>query len=99
MLLILGLGLLSGSALLAFSWAARDGQLDDLESGARVIFEEDELNHGGHGEVLRKAEPERSGDRRSQRQEGDAGLSQGNNHHALHDLHGRSSDAGEEGRA
>ena len=47
-LIILGLGLLSGSALLAFSWAARDGQLDDLESGARVIFEAEEINHQGH---------------------------------------------------
>ena len=54
MLIILGLGLLSGSALLAFSWAARDGQLDDLESGARVIFEEEELepdaDSGGRAE-------------------------------------------------
>jgi cbb3-type cytochrome oxidase maturation protein len=48
-LLILGLGLLSGSAVLAFAWAARDGQLEDLEGGARVIFEEGELNHGEHG--------------------------------------------------
>jgi|GEM_PF-3956750 len=48
-LIILGLGLLSGSALLAFSWAARDGQLDDLENGARVIFEAEEINHQGHG--------------------------------------------------
>jgi cbb3-type cytochrome oxidase maturation protein len=60
-LLIVGLGLLSGSALLAFAWAARDGQLEDLESGARVIFEEEGLtmkdmedgegdagSHGGH---------------------------------------------------
>jgi hypothetical protein len=56
-LLILGLGLLTGSAVLAFSWAARDGQLEELESGARVIFEDGELgegenagSHGGRGE-------------------------------------------------
>jgi cbb3-type cytochrome oxidase maturation protein len=57
-LLILGLGLLGGSAVLACSWAARDGQFEDLESAARVIFDAEELaeydaaaenSRGGHG--------------------------------------------------
>ncbi len=43
-LLILGLVLLSGSALLAVSWAARDGQFERLEAGAEVIFAEGELS-------------------------------------------------------
>lgn len=66
-LLILGLGLLSGSALLAFSWAARDGQLEDLEAGARVIFDAGELadfdaekKKGGEEEPPRDLEGESS---------------------------------------
>ncbi len=51
-LLTLGLVLLTGSAFAAFVWAARDGQFEDLERGARVIFEEDEggdFSSDGHG--------------------------------------------------
>ena len=41
-LLVLGLVLLSGSALAAFCWAARDGQLENLENASAVIFDESE---------------------------------------------------------
>jgi cbb3-type cytochrome oxidase maturation protein len=38
-LLILGLVLLSGSALAAFAWAARNGQMEDLGRAPEVIFD------------------------------------------------------------
>lgn len=41
-LLIFGFVFLSGSAFTAFAWAARNGQLEDLERGAASIFDEDE---------------------------------------------------------
>jgi cbb3-type cytochrome oxidase maturation protein len=41
-LLVLGLLLLSGSALAAFCWAARDGQFENLEEAPRIIFDHDE---------------------------------------------------------
>lgn len=37
-----GIVFLSGSALLAFFWAVKDGQLNNLPSGAQSIFDEDE---------------------------------------------------------
>lgn len=37
-----GLVLLSGSALIAFYWAAKTGQFRNLEQGARSIFDEEE---------------------------------------------------------
>jgi len=42
LLLAIGFFLLGGSALGAFFWAVRNGQLQDLSSGAEVIFDEDE---------------------------------------------------------
>jgi cbb3-type cytochrome oxidase maturation protein len=41
-LLLLGLVLLSGSALAAFFWAVGDGQLENLEQAPEVIFDESE---------------------------------------------------------
>jgi cbb3-type cytochrome oxidase maturation protein len=41
-LLIFGLVGLSGSALIAFYWSAKHGQLRELEKGAKVIFDETE---------------------------------------------------------
>jgi len=41
-LLVFGIGLLGGSALAAFFWAARDGQFEDLERAPEVIFDESE---------------------------------------------------------
>lgn len=41
-LIVGGLIFLSGSALVAFYWAAGDGQFRDLKRGAEVIFDEDE---------------------------------------------------------
>lgn len=41
-LLVLGLALLSGSALAAFAWAARDGQFDEIERASEVIFDDAE---------------------------------------------------------
>lgn len=41
-LLAIGFFLLGGSALGAFFWSVRDGQLRSLEAGSRVIFDEDE---------------------------------------------------------
>jgi cbb3-type cytochrome oxidase maturation protein len=41
-LLLLGLVLLSGSALAAFFWAAGDGQLENLEQAPEVIFDASE---------------------------------------------------------
>lgn len=41
-LLLLGLLLLSGSALAAFFWAVGDGQLEDLEKAPETIFDESE---------------------------------------------------------
>ncbi len=38
-LLLLGLLLLSGSALAAFFWAVNDGQLENLEAAPEVIFD------------------------------------------------------------
>lgn len=38
-LLVLGLGLLGGSALAAFFWAARDGQFENLDTAPEVIFD------------------------------------------------------------
>ena len=38
-LLVLGLGLLGGSALAAFFWAARDGQFENLDAAPEVIFD------------------------------------------------------------
>ncbi len=34
--------ILGGSAVLAFFWAARDGQFQNMRGGAQVIFDEDE---------------------------------------------------------
>ena len=42
LLLIAGLFLLSGSALAAFAWAARDGQFEGLDVASSVIFDADE---------------------------------------------------------
>jgi cbb3-type cytochrome oxidase maturation protein len=41
-LLAVGFFLLGGTALAAFFWAVRDGQLHDLPTGAQVIFDEKE---------------------------------------------------------
>ncbi|MEX1119138.1 MAG: cbb3-type cytochrome oxidase assembly protein CcoS [Terrimicrobiaceae bacterium] len=41
-LILGGLIFLSGTALIAFYWAARDGQFRDLKKGSEVIFDEDE---------------------------------------------------------
>lgn len=41
-LILGGLIFLSGSALLAFYWAARTGQFRDLKKGSEVIFDHDE---------------------------------------------------------
>jgi len=41
-LLAVGFFLLGGSALGAFFWAVRDGQLKDLPAGAKVIFDDRE---------------------------------------------------------
>ena len=38
-LLVVGLVLLSGSALAAFFWAAGDGQLENLDRAPEVIFD------------------------------------------------------------
>lgn len=37
-----GIIFLSGSAILAFYWAAKTGQFRNLSQGAKVIFDEDE---------------------------------------------------------
>jgi len=42
LLLIGGLVFLSGTALAAFYWAVKDGQLNNLPEGARSIFDDDE---------------------------------------------------------
>ncbi len=41
-LLALGVGLLGGSALGAFFWAAREGQFENLREAPEVIFDEGE---------------------------------------------------------
>jgi cbb3-type cytochrome oxidase maturation protein len=41
-LILGGLVFLSGSALIAFAWAASTGQFRNLKAGAEVIFDEDE---------------------------------------------------------
>jgi len=41
-LIIGGLIFLSGSALIAFYWAAKSGQFRDLKKGSEVIFDDDE---------------------------------------------------------
>ena len=41
-LILGGLIFLSGSAVVAFTWAAKTGQFKDLKKGATVIFDEDE---------------------------------------------------------
>jgi len=41
-LLAVGFLLLGGSALGTLNWAARDGQLQNLSKGAKVIFDEEE---------------------------------------------------------
>ena len=41
-LLVLGVVLFAGSALAAFCWAARDGQLENLETAPETIFDESE---------------------------------------------------------
>lgn len=41
-LILGGLIFLSGSALIAFYWAARSGQFRNLKKGSEVIFDEDE---------------------------------------------------------
>jgi len=41
-LIIGGLIFLSGSALIAFYWAAKTGQFRNVNSGANVIFDSDE---------------------------------------------------------
>lgn len=42
LLLAIGFFLLGGSALGAFFWAVRDGQLRNLDTAAQVIFDEKE---------------------------------------------------------
>ena len=42
LLLTAGLVFLSGSALLAFYWSLKNGQLNNLSSAAATIFDEDE---------------------------------------------------------
>lgn len=42
LLLTGGIIFLSGSALLAFFWAVKDGQLENLPEAAASIFDEDE---------------------------------------------------------
>jgi cbb3-type cytochrome oxidase maturation protein len=42
LLILGGLIFLTGSALIAFAWAAKTGQFRDLKKGATVIFDEDE---------------------------------------------------------
>jgi cbb3-type cytochrome oxidase maturation protein len=42
LLLVSGLVFLSGSALLAFYWAVRDGQFNNLSESAKTIFDADE---------------------------------------------------------
>ncbi|MEI6279125.1 MAG: cbb3-type cytochrome oxidase assembly protein CcoS [Verrucomicrobiae bacterium] len=42
LLLFGGLIFLSGSALAAFYWSVKDGQLNDLGGAARTIFDDDE---------------------------------------------------------
>jgi len=37
-----GITFLTGSALVAFYWAAKNGQFRDLQKGSEVIFDEDE---------------------------------------------------------
>ncbi|MCX7869443.1 MAG: cbb3-type cytochrome oxidase assembly protein CcoS [Terrimicrobiaceae bacterium] len=41
-LILGGLVFLTGSAILAFAWAARSGQFRELEKAAEVIFDEEE---------------------------------------------------------
>lgn len=41
-LILGGLFFLSGSAFLAFYWAARTGQFRNVQQGAEVIFDKDE---------------------------------------------------------
>lgn len=41
-LILGGLLFLTGSAILAFAWAARSGQFRNLQKGAEVIFDSDE---------------------------------------------------------
>jgi cbb3-type cytochrome oxidase maturation protein len=41
-LILGGLVFLSGTALVAFYWAAKTGQFRDLKAGSEVIFDEDE---------------------------------------------------------
>lgn len=41
-LLVGGLVFLSGSALAAFYWSVKSGQLDNLTDAARTIFDDDE---------------------------------------------------------
>jgi len=42
LLLVGGLIFLSGSALFAFYWAVKDGQLNNLSQAAQTIFDQDE---------------------------------------------------------
>ncbi len=42
LLLLMGLVLVSGSALWAFWWAVRSGQLNNLPEAAKTIFDDDE---------------------------------------------------------
>ncbi|MFA7232953.1 MAG: hypothetical protein WC076_02460 [Terrimicrobiaceae bacterium] len=42
LLIVGGIVFLSGSALLAFCWAVRDGQLRRLKEAPRTIFDDDE---------------------------------------------------------
>lgn len=42
LLLIGGLVFLSGSALFAFYWSVKDGQLDNLGEAAKTIFDDGE---------------------------------------------------------
>jgi cbb3-type cytochrome oxidase maturation protein len=41
-LIVLGVGLFAGSALVAFFWAAKDGQFEHLDMAPGVIFDEAE---------------------------------------------------------
>lgn len=41
-LILGGLIFLSGSALIAFTWAAKTGQFQNLKQGASVIFDDEE---------------------------------------------------------
>jgi len=58
LLFLIPLALLLGlMGLVAFLWALRSGQFDDLDGAAhRILFDDDDENDGGHGST-RKGHP------------------------------------------